>query len=371
MPSTASATAVTSTTATPGTPAIPTPPLATATLAKATPAIPTPSTPTPDTAGLLVSGSADLYYRYDLARTDKNELTSFTQSNNQFNLGMAEIKLEHKTTRVDMVADLAVGPREREYAYTDKGITQAIKQLYLSYSPTQWLKLTAGTWATHLCYESPDAAANRNYSMSYLFSNDPFSHTGLKAEFTSGRNGLMIGIANPSDYRSIPPGGYDNKNIIAQYSYCAGDNLKLYFNYVGGRDINDNRSHEYDFVLIVKPGTLFSLGFNGAVNRSSLATEKYMYSHSWWGSAVYLNLDPKPWLGFTLRTEYFDDRQGEKLPAPASVIASTLSANFKVDGFTFIPEFRLDNATTPIFFYHDGAPAHTAANFLLAAVYSF
>ena len=87
------------------------------------------ATPTRDTSGLLVSGSADLYYRYDLAKTDKNELTSFTQSNNQFNLGMAEIKLERKTTRVDMVADLAAGPREREYAYTDKGITQAIKQL--------------------------------------------------------------------------------------------------------------------------------------------------------------------------------------------------------------------------------------------------
>jgi len=270
-----------------------------------------------------------------------------------------------------MVADLGVGPREREYAYTDKGIVQAIKQLYLSYSPTQWLKLTAGTWATHLCYESPDASANRNYSMSYLFSNDPFSHTGVKAELTSGKNGLMIGIANPSDYRSIPQGGYDNKNIIAQYSYCAGDNLKLYFNYVGGRDIYDNRSHEYDLVLIAKTSSLFSIGFNGAVNRSSLATEKYMDSHCWWGSALYLNLDPKPWLGLTLRTEYFNDHQGVKLPAPAGVAATTLSANLKIDGFTFIPEFRLDNATTPIFFYHNGAPAHTCANFLLAAVYSF
>ena len=340
-----------------------------------TPAVPSMpamlATPSTDTSALLVSGYADLYYRYDLAGTDKNELTSFTRSDNQFSLGMAEIKLEHKTTRVDMVADLGVGPREREYAYTDKGIVQAIKQLYLSYSPTQWLKLTAGTWATHLCYESPDASANRNYSMSYLFSNDPFSHTGVKAELTSGKNGLMIGIANPSDYRSIPQGGYDNKNIIAQYSYCAGDNLKLYFNYVGGRDIYDNRSHEYDLVLIAKTSSLFSIGFNGAVNRSSLATEKYMDSHCWWGSALYLNLDPKPWLGLTLRTEYFNDHQGVKLPAPAGVAATTLSANLKIDGFTFIPEFRLDNATTPIFFYHNGAPAHTCANFLLAAVYSF
>ena len=320
---------------------------------------------------LTISGSADVYYRYDLARNAANDLTSFTHSHDQFDLGMAEVRLEHKTSRVDMVADIAVGPREREYAYTDKGITQAIKQLYLSYSPTDWLKLTAGTWATHLCYESPDASANRNYSMSYLFSNDPFSHTGVKAEITTGKNGFMVGISNPSDYRSIPTGSYNNKNLIAQYTYAASDKVKLYLNYVGGRDIEDNRCHQYDLVLTAKTSTLFSFGFNGTLNESSLATEKYTIARSWWGSALYLNLDPKPWLGLTLRTEYFNDRQGARLPAPASITATTLSVNLKVDGITFIPECRIDHANNPIFFHSDGSPSHTTANFLLAAVYSF
>jgi hypothetical protein len=320
---------------------------------------------------LIITGSADLYYRYDLARTDKNNFTSFTNTHNQFNLGSAGIKLEHKSARVDMVADLAVGPRQKDFAYNDKGITQAIKQLYISYTVNNWLKVTAGTWATHLCYESPDAAANRNYSMSYLFTNGPFSHTGVKADFTTGKSGLMIGIANPNDHRSIPSEGHNNKNIIAQYSYAPSDNLKFCLNYVGGRDIEDNRTHQYDFVLTARTSTFFSLGFNGSVNKSSLASEKYASSHSWWGSALYLNIDPKSWFGLTLRTEYFNDEKGACLPAPASLVATTLSASFKVDGFTFIPEFRLENANTPIYIHHDGAPTHTAGSFLLAAVYSF
>ncbi len=320
---------------------------------------------------LTISGSADLYYRYDLARTDKNELTSFTRSNNQFRLGMASIRLEHKTTRVDMVADLGLGPRQQEYAYNDQGIAQAIKQLYISYSPYPWLKLTGGTWATHLGYEVVDAYANRNYSMSYLFTNGPFSHTGVKADLNSGKNGLMIGISNPSDYRSIPAGGQGNMQLIAQYSYAASDNLKLYFNYVGGRDVQDNRTHQYDFTLTGKTSSLFSFGVNSSMNNSSLAVEKYAWSRTWWGSALYLNLDPTHWLGLTLRTEYFSDEKGLRLPAPASVLATTLSANFKVDGFTFIPEFRLDNANAPIFFDHNNIPTHTAANFILAAIYSF
>src|ERR1700759_1577546 len=59
---------------------------------------------------LLFSASADMYYRYHLARTGKNEVTSFTRSNNQFTLGMVSVKLEHKTNRVELVADLGFGP---------------------------------------------------------------------------------------------------------------------------------------------------------------------------------------------------------------------------------------------------------------------
>ena len=320
---------------------------------------------------LTVSGAIDGYYRYDFARTEANDLTSFTHSQNQPNLGMAEVRLEHQTTRIDIVADLAAGPRENEYAVEDKGLAKTIKQVYLSYSPANWLKFTGGTWATHLCYESPDASANRNYSMSYLFSNDPFSHTGVKAEVTSGNNGFMIGIANPSNYRVIPDSGRNNKNLIAQYSYAPSDNIKLCFNYIGGRDISDNRSHQYDLVLTAKASTLVSFGLNATINRSSMAAQKYQISRYWYGSAFYLNLDPKKWLGFTLRTEYFSDKQGVCLPAPATILANTLSANIKIHGLTLIPEFRVDHSDNPIFFHANSSHTTTAANILLAAVYSF
>ena len=168
------------------------------------PASPLTSLASPLRDTTILSGSADIYYRYDLARTDKNELTSFTRSNNQFNIGMAGIRLEHKTSRIDMVADLGLGPRQQEYAYNDKGIVQAIKQLYISYSPTSWLKFTGGTWETHLGYEVVDASGNRNYSMSYIFTSSPYSHTGVRADLSFGKNSFMIGIANPCDLQEYP-----------------------------------------------------------------------------------------------------------------------------------------------------------------------
>lgn len=329
---------------------------------------PTPST---DTSAplLVINGSADLYYRYNFARTNNN-LTSFTNSHDQFRLGMASVKLEHKTAHVDMVADLGFGPRAQEFSYNDKGIVQAIKQLYISYSPAAWVKFTGGTWATHIGYEVLDAYANRNYSMSYLFTNGPFSHTGVRVDFTMGKSGLMIGVSNPTDYRNTDQ-GQSNKDIIAQYSYAASDNFKVYLNYVGGRDIEDNRVHQYDVVMLAKASSVFSMGFNASLNKSSLAIEKYSTSRSWWGSALYLNLDPKSWLGFTLRTEYFKDAEGVKLPVGTNILATTLSANLKAKGLTFIPELRLDNAGEPIFTHHDGSSTKTSGSFLLAAVYSF
>ena len=341
-------------------------------------------TATPAPPALSITGSADMYYRYDFSRPSfapYNSYTSFTQSHDQVQLGMATIKLEHKTSKLDMVADLGFGKRAQDFDYADYappagtgggGILQAIKQLYISYSPASWIKFTGGTWATHIGYEVVDAYANRNYSMSYMFTNGPFSHTGLRADLTSGKNSFMIGVSNPTDYRIVPEGAQNNKNLIAQYSYAASDNFKLYLNYVGGRDIADNKVHQYDLVLNTKLSSTFGIGANGTVNVSSAkGKDSYDPSRTWYGAAAYLLLDPKPWLGLTLREEYFNDKDGVKIPAGGNIFASTLTASFKVDGFTFMPEFRLDNASNAIFGKHDETTTKTDASFLIAAIYSF
>src|SRR5690349_9322464 len=126
-----------------------------------------------------ISGNADVYYKYDFGKQAKNGLTSFTQSHNSFELGMASVKIEHKMSKVSMVADLGFGKRAQDFSYNDEGIMAAIKQLYVSYAPADWVKFTMGSWATHVGYEVVDPYGNRNYSMSYMFTNGPFFHTGL------------------------------------------------------------------------------------------------------------------------------------------------------------------------------------------------
>ena len=146
--------------------------------------------------------AADAYYRYDLGESAANNRTSFTNTHNSFELGMISVKAEHSAGRVGMVADIGLGKRAEEFSYADDRTRFIIKQLNLSYTFKKGVKVTAGSWATHVGYELVDAYANRNYSMSYLFSYGPFFHTGVRAEKTFGKSGVMLGIANPTDLKS-------------------------------------------------------------------------------------------------------------------------------------------------------------------------
>ena len=170
---------------------------------------------------LKISGSADGYYRFSPGAEGSgfsNNLTSFTGSSNIFQLGMASIKGEYTKGKAGVVIDLGFGKRAEEFSYADEGTLQSIKQAYIYYAPSDKVKFTFGKFGTHIGYELLDPQLNKNYSMSYMFTNGPFSHTGLKADFTLGGGaGLMVGIANPIDVTS-PSSGSEPKTILFQLS---------------------------------------------------------------------------------------------------------------------------------------------------------
>jgi hypothetical protein len=315
-----------------------------------------------------VSGFADAYFRSDFMSTPANNRTSFTNSHNSFELGMASMKVDYTKGKVSMTADLGIGKRAQEFSYNETGLSSAIKQLYISYQAKDWLKFTAGSWATHIGYELVDAPANRNYSMSYMFSYGPFFHTGVKAEITAGKSGFMLGIANPTDFKTAPINS--SKYILAQYSVALSDDVKAYVNYVGGKRFTDSaRTGQFDFVLTAKASDLFSLGFNG-----TMASNRFQTNNKY-DDKLYLNLDPTPGFGLTLRSEYLSDKNSlaamSLAPEGASVFANTLSGNIRIGSLTLIPEFRVESASGKIFSNKSGDARNGDASFLLAAVYKF
>jgi hypothetical protein len=325
------------------------------------------------TPAVKLSGSADMYYRYDLNNPKSvpyNNYTSFTNSQNSFELGMVSLTAEHTMGKMGMVADLGFGKRAEEFSYNDGGSSVSIKQLFITYAPSSKIKLTLGSWTTHIGYELVDANLNRNYSMSYLFSYGPFFHTGLKAEYALGaRTTLMLGLTNPADLKNA---GNLPKMMIAQLSASSKDEkLKAFLNYQGGKNNDSGRLYQGDLVLNYILSGKWSLGFNGTLqSRQSGAQGKWEHPLNWWGSALYIAADPRTWLGFSLRGEYFSDKKGA-LGFNTGIFETTFSANFRISDLTLIPEIRMEQAGRGIYTGSGGSPVKTTGSFLMAAVYSF
>lgn len=330
----------------------------------------------------IISGSVDAYYRFNFANPksgNTNNLTSFTNSQNSFELGMASIRADHSFGKASAVADLGFGRRADEFSYNDGAANGFIslanvKQLFVSYAVSDKFKLTLGKWGTHIGYEVVDAYLNRNYSMSYMFSYGPFFHTGLKADVSlGGKSALMVGIANPTDYSTTTSSA---KFVIAQFSTASSNGaVKGYLNYQGGKYAQGSNLHQVDVVVTGTVTSKFSIGYNGTVQIRKPAGAS---GNSWWASALYLNVDPTSKFGLTLRSEYFDDKKGLLTNATGNpvlgmgnVFATTLSGNIKAGNLVIIPELRLDNASKDIFEKNEGNSTKSSFSGLLAVAYRF
>jgi hypothetical protein len=337
------------------------------------------------TKSVSISGGLDAYYRHNFSATSANNFTSFTGSQNSFELGMATLRADATALsgKVTATLDLGFGRRAEDFSYNDGTLEQnkngfislqSIKQAYVTYAPSSKVKFTMGKFGTHVGYELVDAQLNRNYSMSYMFTNGPFFHTGAKMDITAGALGFMIGVANYTDQSSAT----NNVNsLLAQVSGGTKDGkLKAYLNFVssfgskqkaipGGASGLKSLS-QIDLVVNATLSSKVTLGYNGTVQSRNDGQD----GTSWWGSAVYLNYDPSAAVGFTWRNEYIGDKD-MNLAGAKNIYASTLSMNYKVGPLTFIPELRFENAQAKIFTKSDGAGSKSTMSALFACVYKF
>ena len=319
------------------------------------------------------AGSADAYYKYDFSGVD-NSLTSFTNSHNSFELGMASIEASHKMGKASVFVDLGFGNRAAQFAYNDGTSTFMIKQLNFTYEFSDKFKVTAGSFGTHVGYELLDAVDNKNYSMSYAFTYGPFFNTGVKAQYISGKFTFMAGVSNPTDFKTTIEAGSSQKTFIGQLGYV-GDTGSAYFNVTSGSSnpASDENKTQFDFVGSKKVSDSFSLGFNGTYAMTNNDFDSSL-DGEWFALVGYANFALKESLSLAYRLEYLDAKDataGLCSLAGTSVVGNTLSLNYKVGNLTIIPEFRVDTASEDIFTNSDAAPKGLTAYALLATTYSF
>ena len=222
------------------------------------------------------------------------------------------------------------------------------------YNISENTKLTFGKFNAFLGYEVIAPAGNFNYSTSYLFSNGPFSHTGLKADFTLSENfSLMLGVFNQTDVTEFNPDG--SYAVGAQLGYkdqflnLLYDKAGLGFeiDYTGGFDASDS----------------FFVGINAAYADND--------GEGFYGVDLYPQYSINEAFTLGLRGEYFKT-QSDFTTDDRSVIGVTLTGSYVLeDNLIIKPELRLDSGSEDIFIDTDLMATKSLASFVVGAIYTF
>ncbi len=309
-----------------------------------------------DTPSFNFSGTVDTYFRASFSEDPVAPGTSFANLNG-FALGMANFIVSYEGEKSGFVADVVFGPRGTDAVFGSSGnSSEMVNQLYVYYNIAEGVKITLGNFNTFLGYEVISPAANFNYSTSYMFSYGPFSHTGVKADFTlSDDISLMLGIFNQTDQTEA---NYDRYTAYGAQLGLYGQYINLlagedYFqlDYTGGFDLSDS----------------FFMGINATT--ATLAGDT-----GFAGVALYPQLTTSDSFAIGLRGEFFSETDGFGAlvsDGDADNFSLTLTGSYTAGNFIFKPEFRIDSASSKIFAISPTESADSLASFLVAAIYSF
>ncbi len=311
-----------------------------------------------------ITGSADVYFRANITgpndalddEVDDSFLSPGTAfaDRNGFSLGMANAILSYNGKKTGFVIDFVFGPRGEDAVFLSRGSSSSLNQLYVYYQLNDKIKFTLGNFNTYLGYELISPVGNFHYSTSYMFSNGPFSHTGLKANIELPKDfSLMLAIMNSKDFTEI--------NIDGTYTLGAQLGYKEQFlNILYGDQPG-------------KSGSTFQMDYTGGFDLTSSAfmginaTYKDTAGEGFYGIAIYpkYSFSEKLELGMRNEFTYFFNKNVND----TNVFASTLSLNYKIENLTIIPEYRIDLQNEDVYFNNDLEPINNLASFLIAAVY--
>ncbi len=315
------------------------------------------------------SGYVDAYYQYNTNSplSDMNQGRIFDLYHNKVAMGLAQTMFAYSYGKFHAVADLTIGPNAELGNFGNEGNTKFIKQAFLTYDVTDKLSVTAGQFGTHIGYELIDAPLNFNYSLSYLFGNGPFYHTGAKLNYAiNDKFGVMMGIVQGwdgiKDYNK-------EKSLVAQFYLAPVSGFDIYLNWIGGDEHNTasnfgeldgSYTSLFDLTTSYQVTEDFKVGINAAYGSfltgnketPNPAPQDPWYSDaSWGGAALYLNYNTSDKFGLGLRTEYFSDPSGVRYFGPLEVTSFTLTSDIKLADSQFIlkPEVRMDFANNGFF----------------------
>lgn len=304
---------------------------------------------------LKLSGYVDSYYFHNFNGVTTNLGASgferiFDHNASSFQVGMAQLMTTYTTNKVEGVIDLAFGNHgdlgnygnalsPLGWEFGSSGL--AIKQAYISWLINDKLKFTAGQYGTNIGYEVIDAPVNFNYSLSNLFGNGPFYHTGIKLDYAvSDKFALMFGVTNGLDTKED---FNKKKGIQAQVFIQPVDGWSVYLNYFGSDEGTTTKNYAkwFDLATSYQVTDKLLFGLN--------ATKGGNAAGDWGGAAFYVNNRFSDLFSLGARYESFSNKDGgiylvDENGDGVTANSFTLTGSFDLSPNLLLkPEYRFDS----------------------------
>ncbi len=326
----------------------------------------------------------DTTYQYVFNRgsTDELQLRSLYPDNQQFAINAFTVSVSKTPTMEGGIMDL-LGFRadilfgQQADSLGADGLDSNVVSPYQAYlqflAPVgNGLNVYAGRFVTLAGYEVIEAKDDPNITRSILFGYAiPFTHTGIRADYTAGPLTLTAGLNNGWDTVFDSNGNATIESQIA-FSYAGETVTDAWLGVTGyfGKEPGDIGFGETNGwrELITAVGTLTLMdkvtfivdadfGWQQDIVFDEFGNDEGV---SWWGIAGYIVADLHPAVTVAVRGEYFDDPDGFRTGLDQKVFEVTPTLSLKpfkgliagnrfLDNFEARAEFRWDHSNERFF----------------------
>lgn len=244
--------------------------------------------------------------------------------------------------------------------------------------------IEGGKFPTLVGYEVIDGPSNPFFSHSFIFAEEPFTHTGLLGIYnlfdpSDADKSCIVTVGFSRGWDQATDDSNGSEDIMGQVKYVATNKWSTIFSFITGDETPSSNRDGWRTLFDVN-GTYtvsdqITLGYNGmyawenqdgGVNPGPAGPVQDLGIGQWYGLAVYGQWKPCDYVAFNVRGEWFDDPQG----AAPTLLASgpvgsnnsnqyyeiTLGLTYKpfaddkcLNGLAFRPEFRWDYAAHSAF----------------------
>ncbi len=292
---------------------------------------------------LLVSAYAEMFYSYDFSKPAQHIRQPFLCSfnrHNEPNLNLGYLKAAF--TRQNIRANVAVmaGTYSIDNLGREPGILKNVFEANIGFalSKKRNLWIDAGTFVSHIGFESAIGKDCWNLTRSLLAENSPYYETGAKITHTSTNEKWLLSMLLLNGWQRIyRHDGYDSPALGHQLTFKPNANTLLNSSSFAGEMRNDSAApmryfHNFygQFQLHQKIGlTLgFDIGLQTRKNNGQFNT--------WYSPLAIIKLSASEKFKIAARTEYYHDAKG-------TIIATNTPNNFQAFGYSLNLDYLLSD----------------------------